>query len=35
MQKLKKKTKSIIFMQGELKSNDTTLATAEGIWKIL
>ena len=33
--KIKKKTKSLIFMQGELKSNDTTLATAEGIWKIL
>jgi acyl-coenzyme A thioesterase PaaI-like protein len=33
--KIKKKTKSLIFMQGELKSNDITLATAEGIWKIL
>jgi uncharacterized protein (TIGR00369 family) len=33
--KIKKKTKSLIFMQGELKSNEATLATAEGIWKIL
>lgn len=33
--KIKKKTKSLIFMQGELKSNNNTLATAEGIWKIL
>ena len=33
--KIKKKTKSLIFMQGELKSNGKTLATSEGIWKIL
>tara|TARA_B100001093_G_C26517617_1_gene880323 strand:+ start:367 stop:753 length:387 start_codon:yes stop_codon:yes gene_type:complete len=33
--KIKRKTKSLIFMQGELKSQDKTLATAEGIWKIL
>lgn len=33
--KIKRKTKSLIFMQGELKSNGKTLATSEGIWKIL
>ncbi len=33
--KIKKKTKSLIFMQGELTSDGTTLATAEGIWKVL
>lgn len=33
--KIKRKTRSLIFMQGELKSDGKTLATAEGIWKIL
>ena len=33
--KVKRKTRSLIFMQGELKSNGKTLATSEGIWKIL
>ena len=33
--KIKKKTKSLIFMQGELTSDGATLATAEGIWKVL
>jgi acyl-coenzyme A thioesterase PaaI-like protein len=33
--KIKKQTRSLIFMQGELTSSGKTLATAEGIWKIL
>ena len=33
--KIKKKTKSLIFMQGELRSNGKILATSEGIWKII
>ena len=33
--RVQKKTKSLIFMQGELRSNGKTLATSEGIWKIL
>ena len=33
--KIKKQTRSLIFMYGELKCNDRLLATAEGIWKIL
>jgi uncharacterized protein (TIGR00369 family) len=33
--KIKKQTRSLIFMQGELVSNGKTLATAEGIWKVI
>ena len=33
--KIKKQTRSLVFMYGELKCNDKLLATAEGIWKIL
>ena len=33
--KIKKETRSLIFMQGELTSSGKTLATAEGIWKII
>ena len=33
--KIKKQTRSLIFMYGELKCNEKLLATAEGIWKIL
>ena len=33
--KIKKQTKSLIFMQGELTTNGRTLATAEGIWKVI
>jgi len=33
--KVKKQTRSLIFMYGELKCNDKLLATAEGIWKVL
>jgi len=33
--KIKKQTRSLIFMYGELKCKDKLLATAEGIWKIL
>ena len=33
--KIKKQTKSLIFMQGELKTSGRTLATAEGIWKVI
>ena len=33
--KIKKQTKSLIFMQGELTTNRRTLATAEGIWKVI
>lgn len=33
--KIKKKTSSLIFMYGEIKTNEKLLATAEGIWKIL
>jgi uncharacterized protein (TIGR00369 family) len=33
--KIKKQTRSLIFMQGELVSNRKTLATAEGIWKVI
>jgi uncharacterized protein (TIGR00369 family) len=33
--KVKKKTKSLIFMYGELKCNERLLATAEGIWKVI
>jgi acyl-coenzyme A thioesterase PaaI-like protein len=33
--KIKKQTKSLIFMQGELTSAGRTLATAEGIWKVI
>ena len=33
--KIKKKTKSLIFMQGELTCSGRTLATAEGIWKVI
>ena len=33
--KIKKQTRSLIFMYGELKCSDRLLATAEGIWKIL
>lgn len=30
-----KKTRSLIFMQGELRCGDTIVSTAEGIWKML
>jgi uncharacterized protein (TIGR00369 family) len=33
--KVKKQTKSLIFMYGELKCNERLLATAEGIWKVI
>jgi len=33
--KIKRQTRSLIFMYGELKCKDKLLATAEGIWKIL
>ena len=33
--KIKKQTRSLIFMQGELVSNRKTVATAEGIWKVI
>ena len=33
--KIKKQTKSLIFMQGELTTGGRTLATAEGIWKVI
>ena len=33
--KIKKQTRSLIFMHGELVSNGKTLATAEGIWKVI
>ena len=33
--KIKKQTRSLIFMQGELASSGKTLATAEGIWKVI
>ncbi len=33
--KIKKKTRSLIFMYGQLKCGDKLLASAEGIWKII
>ena len=33
--KIKKKTRSLIFMYGQLKCEDKLLASAEGIWKII
>ena len=33
--KIKKKTRSLIFMYGDLKCEDKLLASAEGIWKII
>ena len=33
--KIKKHTRTLIFMYGELKCEDKLLATAEGIWKKL
>ena len=33
--KIKKKTRSLIFMYGHLKCEDKLLASAEGIWKII
>ena len=33
--KIKKQTRSLVFMYGELKCNEKLLATAEGIWKII
>ena len=33
--KIKKKTRSLIFMYGYLKCEDKLLASAEGIWKII
>ena len=33
--KIKKKTRSLIFMYGDLKCEDKLLARAEGIWKII
>ena len=33
--KIKKKTHSLIFMNGHLKCEDKLLASAEGIWKII
>lgn len=32
---IKKKTRSLIFMYGQLKCEDKLLASAEGIWKII
>ena len=33
--KIKKTTKSMVFLTGELKTSDKIVATASGIWKIL
>ncbi len=30
-----KKTRSLVFMQGEIRSGERLIATAEGIWKVL
>ncbi|MGB3211400.1 MAG: PaaI family thioesterase [Desulforhopalus sp.] len=30
-----RKTRSLVFMQGEVRSGDKLVATAEGIWKVL
>ncbi len=33
--KVLRKTRSLVFMQGELRCGDNLIATAEGIWKVL
>jgi uncharacterized protein (TIGR00369 family) len=33
--KVLRKTRSLVFMQGELRSGEQLIATAEGIWKVL
>ncbi len=33
--KVLKKTRSLVFMQGEIRCGDQLIATAEGIWKVL
>lgn len=33
--KVLKKTRSLVFMQGEIRCDDQLIATAEGIWKVL
>ncbi|TKB07034.1 PaaI family thioesterase [Desulforhopalus sp. IMCC35007] len=33
--KVLRKTRSLVFMQGELRSGNQLIATAEGIWKVL
>lgn len=33
--KVLKKTRSLVFMQGEIRSGERLIATAEGIWKVL
>ncbi|TKB25119.1 PaaI family thioesterase [Desulfopila sp. IMCC35006] len=33
--KVLRKTRSLVFMQGEIRCGDTLITTAEGIWKVL
>ena len=33
--KVLKKTRSLVFMQGEIRSGERLISTAEGIWKVL